>query len=381
MKRWKKGLLAAALLAALALGMAGPAFGSGSGAEVNLMAVNDRVLVELTVENMPRTVGGVLYVPYTMLSNLSTGIDLGISSLYSTTRRTVVVTNRGQKGIIFDLQTNTAEDLDGNPVAARAMVRNATVFVPIDWLCQYFGTISCSRTPTRYGTLIRVTNSAAVLGDLDFVDAADNLLASSLSSYLESVGGGSDEPIPSGGVQVSQPPSGAELYLALLCGAEGEECARLVEGRELRALFLFTPEQLEERDDLVRGLVGAGHTIGLLLTGGTAEDCLAQGAEGAALLAAIARYPALVASAPNLDEPGREALAEAGYALWDAGIRGEDYPSGAALVRELSPQRMNDVELDCGAGGASFLREVLDAMEEEGCQVYQPTAPTLSQPD
>lgn len=380
MKRWKKGLLAAVLLAALALGMAGPAFGSGSGA-VNLMAVNDRVLVELTVENMPRTVGGVLYVPYTMLSNLSTGIDLGISSLYSATRRTVVVTNRGQKGVIFDLQANTAQDLDGSPVPARAMIRNATVFVPIDWLCQYFGTISCSRTPTPYGTLVRVTSTNAVLDDLDFVDAAGNLLASSLSHYLESAGGGGVEPVPSGGVQTSRPPSGAELYLAFRCGAEGEECARLVEGRGLRALFLFTPEQLEEWDDLVRSLAGAGHTIGLLLTGGTAEDCLAQGAEGAALLAAIARYPALVASAPNLDKQGREELAQAGYALWDAGIRGEDYPSGAALARGLSPRRMNDVELDCGAGGAAFLREVLAAMEEEGCQVYQPTAPALSQPD
>lgn len=378
MKRWKKGLLAAVLLAALALGMTGPAFGSGTGAEVNLMAVNETVLLELTTENMPRTVGGVLYVPYTMLSNLSTGIDLGLSSLYSATRRMVVVTNRGQRGIIFDLQTNTAEDLDGNPVPARAMVRNNTVFVPIDWLCQYFGTISCSRTPTPYGTLVRVTNANVILSDQSFVDAADSLLASSLSHYLESVGSANDDPIPSGGAQTSDPPSGAELYLAFRCGDEGEECVRLVEGRELRSLFLFTPEQLKERDGLVRRLVGAGHTVGLLLTGESTEDCLAQGAEGAALLAAIARYPALVVSAPNLDEPGREELAEAGCALWDADVSGEDYSSGSALVRGLSPQRMNYVELDCGSGGAAFLREVLNTMDEEECQAYQPTAPALT---
>ncbi len=377
MRRWKKGLLAAALLAALALGMTGPAFGSGSNTGVNLMAVNETVLLELTTENMPRTVGGVLYVPYTMLSNLSTGIDLGISSIYSATRRMVMVTNRGRKGIVFDLQTNTAEDMDGNPVSARAMVRNATVFVPIDFLCEYFGTISCSRTPTPYGTLIRVTNANVILTDQAFVGAADSLLASSLSHYLESAGNANAQPIPSGGVQTSEPPSGAELYLAFRCGAEGEECARLVEGRELRSLFLFTPEQLEERDDLVRRLVGAGHTVGLLLTGENVDDCLTQGSEGAALLAAIARYPALVVSAPNLDEPGREELAEAGWALWDADVLAEDYPSGSALVRALSPQRMNYVELDCGSGGAAFLREVLNTMDEEECQEYQPTAPAL----
>ncbi|MBD5119008.1 MAG: hypothetical protein HDT37_07855 [Clostridiales bacterium] len=377
MKHWKKGLLAAVLLAALALGMAGPAFGSGANTQVNLMAVNETVLLELTTENMPRTVGGVLYVPYTMLSNLSTGIDLGVNSLYSATRRTVMVTNRGRKGIVFDLQANTAEDMDGNPVSARAMVRNATVFVPIDFLCEYFGTISCSRTPTPYGTLIRVTNAHVILSDQAFVDAADSLLASSLSHYLESAGGGNAQPIPSGGAETSEPPSGAELYLAFRCGTEGEECARLVEGRELRALFLFTPEQLEEQDGLVRRLVGAGHTVGLLLEGENVEDCLAQGAEGAALLAAIARYPALVASAPSLDEPGREELAKAGWALWGADVLAEDYPSGSALVRGLSPQRMNYVELDCGSGGAAFLREVLSTMGEEECQAYQPTAPAL----
>ena len=216
----------------------------------------------------------MLYVPYTMLSNLSTGIDLGVNSLYSATRRTVMVTNRGRKGIVFDLQANTAEDMDGNPVSARAMVRNATVFVPIDFLCEYFGTISCSRTPTPYGTLIRVTNAHVILSDQAFVDAADSLLASSLSHYLESAGGGNAQPIPSGGAETSEPPSGAELYLAFRCGTEGEECARLVEGRELRALFLFTPEQLEEQDGLVRRLVGAGHTVGLLLEGENAERAI-----------------------------------------------------------------------------------------------------------
>ena len=376
MRRWKKGLLAAVLCAALALGLAFPAFGSSS--TVYLMAVNERVLVELTTENMPRTVGGVLYVPYTMLSKLSTGIDLGISALYSTTRRTVLVTNRGGKEVMFDLRANTAEDQDGNPVPVRAMVRNNTIFVPIDWLCEYFGTINCTRTRTPYGTLVRVTSAAAILSDLAFADAADSLLASSLRNYLDSGGQSEDNPRPSGEVQPSDPPSGAELYLAFRCGDEGEECARMVEGRALRALFLFTPGQLGEYDDLVRRLVGAGHTVGLALTGETAEDCLIQGAEGAELLAAIARYPALVVSAPNLDEPGRETLAQAGYVLWDADVRGEDYPSGPALVRGLSPRQVSRVELDCGPGGAAFLRGAMSAMDEEACQVYQPTAPALA---
>lgn len=381
MKKREKMTLAALTLCGLLLAGVLVLKAHGAADTVYLMAVNDRVLLEVTPDNMPRTVGGVLYVPYTMLSYPSTGIDLGLGSMYSSTRRTAMVTDRGRRGIVFDLQANTAQDLDGNPVAARAMVRNATVFVPIDYLCQYFGTVTCSRIQTRHGTLIRVASASAVLSDQGFVDAADNLLAASLQHYLESGGGGQGRPVPSDGPQPSAAPSGAELYLAFRCGDEGEECARALENQGLRSLFLFAPEELAERDGLVRRLVGAGHTVGLFLTGETAEDCLAQGSEGAALLAAIARYPALVVSAPGLDGAGREALRDAGYAVWSAGVRGEGYPSGSALVRKLSPDRVSRVELGCGPGGAAFLRSALAAMEEEGCQVYQPTAPALSQPD
>lgn len=378
MKRWGKITLTALALCALVLAGILVLSASASAGNVNLMAVNDRVLVDLTADNMPRTVGDVLYVPYTMLSYQATGIDLGVNAMYSTTKRTVLITD-GQQGVVFDTRANTAQDMSGNPVSVQAMVRNGTVFVPIDWLCDYFGTITCTRTSTRYGTLVRLTNSAAILSDRSFVSAADNQLADSLKRYLESGGRGEGEnPLPSGAGTASEPPSGGELYLALRWGDEGEECLRLAEGRGLRALFLFTPEQLREQDGLVRRLVGAGHTIGLVLEGEDVETCLLQAEEGRGLLAAIARCPALVAGAPGLNREDRGALAQAGFAVWRPTLKGADQPTGAALVQELDPQRVNYVEMDCGGGGARFLRAALDAMEEENCRIYQPTAPELA---
>ena len=376
MRGWKKGLAAAALALVFLAAALVPAFGAAGG--VNLMAVNERVL-DTTAENMPRTVGGVLYVPYTMLSNQVNGINLGVSALYSTTRRTVLVTD-GQRGVTFDIQNNTAQDLNGVPVSARAMVRNATVFIPIDWICQYFGIISCTRTRTPYGTLIRVTNSAAILTDRDFADAAGMQLADSLRRYLESGGRGEGvDPVPSGGVEASEPPSGAELFLALRCGPSARECAQLLESREQRALFLFEVQELAGQGDLARCLAGAGHTLGLVLSGGDGADCLAQAERGRALLAAAARYNALVVSAPDLDEKGREELARAGYVVWTATAREEDAPSGGALVRGLDAREVNFVELACGSAGQSFLRGALNAMEEENCRIYQATAPALGQ--
>ena len=376
---WKKGLLAAALCMALVLGIAIPAFGSSG--TVYLMAVNDRVL-DVTADNMPTVMGGVLYVPYTMLSTRDTGINLGVSALYSSIRRTVLVSD-GQTGILFDLQTNTAQDLQGNSVSARAMVRNSMTFIPIDYLCSYFGTISCFRVYSKYGTVVRVTNGAARLRNQDFVYAAENFLADSLRGYYASIAppetaAPTASPVPTLPQPSAAPPVEAEVLLALRWGERVGEFARLLEDRGERALFLFTVEQLREQDDTVRRLVAAGHTVGLALTGEDAEMCMTQLEEGRRLLGSIARYYALVVSADALGGEGLEALRQEGCAVWSHDVRGEDYRSGRALVEALGSRSVSRVELECGEGSTAFLRAVLDAMDGENCTLRQVTAPLLS---
>lgn len=375
MKHWKRGTLAAALCAVLLLGIAVPAFGTPS--TVYLMAVNDTVM-ETTAENVPAMVDGMLYVPYTMLSSRISGIDLKVSAVYIATRRTLLVSS-GQKGVMFDTQTNTAQDLQGNSLPVRAVVRNSMVFMPIDWVCEYFGTISCSRVRTRYGTLVRVTNSAAILSDVEFVDAGDSLLADSLRRYLSTVeNGGGTGTSPSSQPEPSSAPSQAELYLAFRWGEQAEEIAHTLENRGERALFFFTPDELRGQDDLVRRLVGAGHTVGLTLEGESGPDCLSQAEEGQRVLAGVAWCSALVVRADRLEQEGWEELTQAGYVRWTATSRGEDYLDGAALVEELDPRQMNYVELGCGQGSAAFLRGALSAMDEEVCRIRQATASALS---
>lgn len=414
MKGWKKRLLAG-LCAVLLTGLLLPALGSASGSTtIYQMAVNERVL-DITAENMPMMVNGVLYVPYTMLSSRVTEINLRVTALYSSSKRTLLVSS-GQRGVIFDTRANTASDIQGNPLPARAAVRNNMVFLPVDWLCSYFDNLEYSLTWTRYGTLIRITNSDVILDDAEFVDAAEEWLAEKLRRYQDSIAPSavpsapatvatpaptpppaqpSAPPVQSSAPAVSAPPvqpsaapvpsptpsqepeEGAEFYLALRWGEQGEQAAQLLEGRGLRALFLFTPDELRQQDDAVRRLVGAGHGIGLDLTG--AEDCLAMGLEGRRLLAAAARCDTVIACADGPDQDSRTLLREAGYVLWDASLRGERYLSGEALVRGLDPDRLNYVELTCGEGGAAFLRAVLNAADSANCTVYQPTAPALPQ--
>ena len=97
MRRWKK--TAALALCALVLAGALSLSASASPGNVNLMAVNERVLLDLTADNMPRTVGGVLYVPYTMLSYQATGIDLGVNAMYSTQAHTAGYRRAAGRGV------------------------------------------------------------------------------------------------------------------------------------------------------------------------------------------------------------------------------------------------------------------------------------------
>ena len=255
MKKVIHRLLAVLLCAVLLGGLLATASGSSN---VYLMAVNDTV-VEMTAENMPIMVGGTLYVPYTLLSSKYSGINLGVNAQYSTTRRTVLVSS-GREGVIFDPQANTSYDLDQNPLSGRAVVRNSMVYLPIAWVCEYFGSITYSTIKTEYGTLVRVTNDAVVLSDIDFADAASSMLRANYQKYLNSVQNsnnsqGGNNPDSSGREE-----TGPVVYLAFHVGAETEMIAQLLENHVQRGLFLFTAEQMAEQDELVRRLVGAGHT-------------------------------------------------------------------------------------------------------------------------
>ena len=334
-------------------------------------------------------------------SRNNSGINLGVTALYSTARRTVLVSS-GQRSVTFDIQANAAYDTQGSLLGVWAVVRNGMVFLPVDWLCGYFDAIDYTVSRTRHGMLVRITSGDVIVTDpAEFIDMADSRLAENLRQYQDSVAP-SAAPATSAptaaqtappsaqpsaqAVQTSQSPEpsaepseepeeGAEVYLALRWGGQGTQAVQLLEDRGLRALILMTPEELRTQDDVVRRLVGAGHGIGLVLTGADGEECLEQAAEGRRLLAAAARCGTVVVSAAALDQAGRDALRQEGYALWSAAVRGGDYASGEGLVRALNTRRANYVELACD--GTAFLRAALNAMENAGCQIGQPTAPML----
>ena len=366
-------LFAALLCGALLLGIAAASVRSAS--NVYFMAVNEKI-IEMTPENMPMTVGETLYIPYTMLSIRDTGINLGVSAQYSASRRTALVSD-GRRAITFDLQANTAYDPQGNYVNARAVIRNSMLFLPIAWICEYFGVISFTTSRTPYGPLVRVTNDSVILSDAALIDAADGMLRDNLASYQQAVSEQQQPSTDPSSDPSAQPDSGPVVYLAFLWGDAVEDVAQQLEALGRQALFFLTPQQLLEQDGLVRRLVGAGHSVGLDLTGATVSQCVQQAQEGSRLLADIARCPVYILRAADLDESQRGQLAQEGWAVWSATQRWEDTSSSAQLLGQLSYSQANYVEAVCSGGYLSQLSAALRSLTGSDYQLRQTVAPAL----
>lgn len=363
---------AAVLCLALLLGAVARASSTGG---IYFMAVNE-TMIETTPANMPMVSGGTLYVPYTMLSIRETGVRLGVNAQYSTTRRTVLVSNN-QQAVTFDVQANTAYDLDGNDVGARATVRNSMVFLPIAWVCEYFGSISYSTSRTPYGTLVRVTNSAAILNDAALVDAADSMLRDNLARYEQAIGQQQQPSVNPSASPSPQPEDGPEVCLALLWEERAQDVARQLEALGHRGLFLFTPRQLQEQGEAVRRLAAAGHGIGLDLTGASVEQCVQQAREGSALLSDLAHCPVYIVRADSLSTEGREQLAQKGWAVWSATLRAQDVSGASQLLSQLSYGQRNYVECVCSGQQLSLLSAALPSLASDSYRLYQAVAPLL----
>lgn len=349
---------------------------SGSTSHVYFMAVNEK-FIETTPANMPMVVGGVLYVPYTMLSTRDTSINMGVSAQYSSSRRTVLVSD-GRQAVTFDFPSNTAYDPQGNYVNAQAIMRNSMAFLPLAWICNYFGTISYTTSSTPYGTLVRIINSSVILSDAAFIDAADGMLRSNLASYQQAIAA-QQQPSTSPAPQTSgQPESGPQVYLAFLWGDGVEGLLETLDAIGYHTVFFFSPDQLAQQGNLVRQLVGAGHWVALDLPGSTVEECTQQAQQGSRLLADIAFCPTYIVRAEGLETAQREQLAQEGWAVWSPTHHWAEISSTYQLLSQLDSTRPNYVEIACSQDLLPSLSSALGSLDGNGYRLHQTVAPALS---
>ena len=314
MKKFRR-LLCLPLIAALCLGLMVPL--PAQAADIYFTSVNDRLL-PLTSDTMPTWSEGVLYVPYTVFDSRATEANLGLSSSYSKGENQVTIYKLRQF-LQFDLNNGTCQDgITGESYQAHAIMRNGIPYVPVGTVCRFFD-LEYSYTTIAQGYLVRIKNDAVILSDSKFIDGASNLINRRLREYNQSIAPAPETdptPVtPTPSVTEEEDPSDVRVYLAFQCQErEGlEEILDALDDAGVCALFLMTPQLLEEESALVRRMLASGHSVGLLAEGDSLEETRQLLSRGNALLEGTLCLRTTIACVPK-DQ--RSALEEEGWVCW-----------------------------------------------------------------
>lgn len=376
----KKRRLAAWLMTiVLCLGLFAPP--TASAADLYFVSVNDSLLA-LTSDTMPFWSGGVLHVPYTVFdSNSNGGINLGISCTYNRNYNTVLLYNNEQI-LTFHLDTGLClDELTGVTYPNRAVMRNGRPYLSLSTVCSFFDLeYTYNVLPNvSQGFLVRIKSDSAVLSDDKFIDAASDLIDRRLREYNQSLASSGSSSSGSGGtVTPTQPstgekPSSASVptYLAFRCDSADGLASILdtLRAKSVYALFFVTPDLLEQEDNLIRRMLGSGHSVGILAQGGTQEETARLLEEGARLLEELAYTRTVLAYVPKAHQAGLEG---SGWIFWKETLNltpsdtvGSRYFASSTLKRLSGRTRSTYLTMEGGSNAARVLSTLLDQLNEQ----------------
>ena len=342
---------------------------------LTLTAVNDSLL-PLSDSTMPARLGGELYVPYGVFS------QLGVSSSASDG-----VLNMSANGetLSFSPDEGYVYDQNLNSYATPAYSMNGTTYVPVKLCCGKFG-LSYSTLSVAGETVLRVTDGSAS-SDSAFASSKAASIENSINSYKgisssdgsSQNGGGTtggtttqtpaETPIPKVEEKPTRKPS--RVYLTFY-GAPDKNASDILDAlkRDGRTAAFFLPADTAEwTDDNVRRIVAEGHTAALLLeadekaSGEALTERLTLANERLRLLTGVqTRIVSVSTGCAKLSEAQRNALIDAGYRLWDANMDAGDEKGTAARAYAETAQRFSETNATVVLG-LHHSRETAEAVE------------------
>lgn len=387
--KFLRRLGATLLTAALCLGLFLPL--PVSAADLYFTAINERIEY-LTSDTMPFWSGGILYVPYTLFDKTlnSTQTDLGISVSYnSRTKTSVTLYNLRQQMLTFDLVSgNCRDELTGQVFSYRAVMRNGKPYLPLEMVCSFFGLRWSYNTlpdfPQSY--LVRIMTDDAVLDDESFIGAAGYLLERRLQAYTQSLSPGETTTMPGTsavpgeeiGKEEEVTATNIPTYLAVRCESDESILSILntLDTAGRYAVFFLTPELLESQGDLVRRMLGTGHSVGILALGETEKETRRLLQQGQTSLEQLALTRTTLAYVP---QEQRDALEQEGWVCWDETLLLE--PTAGANVSSYCTRIMSRLEgrnlvtyltLSGNAEGSRVLSTLLRQLSEDHFVVGTP---------
>lgn len=322
---------------------------------LTLTAVNDSLL-PLSDSTMPARLGGELYVPYGVFS------QLGVSSSASDG-----VLNMSANGetLSFSPDEGYVYDQNLNSYATPAYSMNGTTYVPVKLCCGKFG-LSYSTLSVAGETVLRVTDGSAS-SDSAFASSKAASIENSINSYKgisssdgsSQNGGGTtggttaqtpaETPIPKVEEKPTRKPS--RVYLTFY-GAPDKNAPDILDALKQdgrTAAFFLPADTAEWTDDTVRRIAAEGHTLALLLdadekaSGDALVEQLTLANERLRLLTGVqTRIVSVSTGCAKLSEAQRNALIDAGYRLWDANMDAGDEKGTAARAYAETAQRFSE---------------------------------------
>ena len=345
--------------------------------DLTLTAVNDQFL-PLTSDTMPVRKNGELYVPYSVFTGA-----LGLHASYSGSQQLLVLYNWDHT-LNFSLSNNYVYDENDTSYSQPPYSIGGTTYVSVKLICGVFG-FSYSTISAAYPVL-RIVNDNATLSDHTFVANNADTITRMVSAYQSGSSGGGTVTAPDPVIPVTPPkpeekiPQPSTVYLAF-SGAPTEDTGAVLDtlasyGRT--ATFFLSAREPLAGGDLVRRTVSEGHALGLVVT---ADAALAEPAALTGLLDAAnrkllnacgvqTRLVLIDNGSDALSASQRDALAAAGYRLWDATLDAREHTRSAYRAAQVVLQGFQTsnapavVRLRQGKNTADTLAYLLRYMRE-----------------
>ena len=360
-KRIVPALLAVCLLLACLL----PG-GAAAADDVCFISVND-TLLELS--SSAYTAGGVTYVPYTAFNYFQ------INSTYFSSSTTAMLYTT-ERQLFLDISQGYSFDAAGTRYEAQALFHNGQVYVPVGFVCSFFGLSWSYISGKGYGDLCRIKDAGVQLTDSKFFAAAASLMQRRYNAYKSAL-----EPQPE--TPVTPPPADpAESHSDTTVtfsfeGLPDEAVLAALQAWSVKACFFLSAEQLRQAPDTVRRIVAAGHSIGLLCPAGDVAGSYGQASR---LLFEAARVRTVLVAAPaGADAAAVRAEADAaGLVFWscsvDGVLGGEGLSYTGTLLSRLDAARGRaDVRLLCNARLGGLLGTVLQHLRDYEFTLHVPS--------
>ena len=393
----KKRLLATLLCIVLVLLIAPPRL-TAAEEMMNFIAIDEQMPIELI--NCVAVSGGTIYVPGSLFANYGLGVSY---SYFSSAASAYLYT--GDKQLFFELNTGRTYDGNDNSYAGAAFAQNGTVYVPLYLIQGFFGGFDYSYlTGSEYGNILRITTGAAILSDAEFLRAAGNMMRIYYDTYNRTSVAETYWPEPTQAPAPATTPAPAPTNTpAAAVPADLPEETRTPEGTAapvhageritlgfvglptdrvltelarsgIRTCFFLTPEDVRSDPDMVRRLVGEGHSAGVRCAG---PDLRASLEETGTLLFEAARVRAVLIAAPEADSDTCRALAQSEGLVFCGVIRGageeeEEAPAvfdAAALAESAGGQPLLP---DCAALGAQNIVALIRYLDAQRYDVAGP---------